>query len=141
MNTFAGAKKANNRRAICVDSDLETYVELHAYVTDSISDMEEAYDFAPLLHDIDDHINGLSQEWDSLQTSYLNIIEAEKSAEIHAAFLLIVERAFHVVSTPVLETPRALVAQHSPPNLSRHFSSNAPPASLKAPSDAALVST
>lgn len=35
----------------------------------------------------------------------------------------------------------ALVEQHSPPNLSRHLSSNAPPASMRAQSRAALVLT
>jgi hypothetical protein len=141
VNTFAGVKKANSSRAICVDSDLETYVELHAYVTDSISDRDEAYDLAPLLHDIDNHINGLSQEWESIQAFRSRVQIVEINAEVHAALLSRFEPASQLVSTHVLEVPRALVAQHSPPNLSRHLSSNAPPASLKALSEAALVST
>ena len=142
MNTFAGVKKANSARAIYVDEYLEKYVELHADMEQYASEgKEEALDMSLRIMEIEASIDELSAQWDSLQASYTNIEKAEISAEEHAAYLLIIERAFHVVSEPVLETPRALVAQHSPPNLSRHLSSNAPPASMRAKSRAALVLT
>ena len=141
MKTFAGVKKANGNRAICVDDYLERYVELHADMEQYASEgKEEALDMSLRMMEIEASIDELSQEWDNLHAVYDRIRLVEINAEAHAALLS------SVISPPVilpniLEVPRSLVAQHSPPNLSRHLSSNAPPASMRAQSRAALVLT
>lgn len=140
MNTFAGVKKANGNRAIYVDEYLEKYCELYADLEQYASEgEEEASDVSLRMMEAEASIDGLSQEWDNLRASYHRIILEEINAEAHAALLARAEPASELVSTYVLEVPRALVEQHSPPLLSRHLSSNAPPALLRAQSRAALV--
>lgn len=133
MKTFAGVKKANGNRAICVDDYLERYVELHADMEQYASEgKEEALDMSLRMMEIEASIDELSQEWDNLHAVYDRIRLVEVNAEAHAALLTRAEPASELVSTYVLEVPRALVAQHSPPLISRHLSSNAPPTYAKA---------
>jgi hypothetical protein len=142
VNTFAGVKKANGARAIYVDEYLEKYVELHADMEQYASEgKEEALDVSLKLEQLEASIDELLEQWDNLRASNSRMQSVEINAEAHAALLTRAEPASQLVSTYVLEVPRALVAQHSPPNLSRHLSSNAPPASMRAKSRAALVST
>ena len=125
MNTFAGVKKANGNRAICVDRDLENSCELHADMAE-VGDYEEGLDLSPRVMELELVIDELMQEWNNLRATNHRMRLVETNAEAHAALLS------SVISPPVilpniLEVPRSLVAKHSPPLLSRHLSSNAPP--------------
>ena len=90
---------------------------------------------------LNDESGDLLKKSDDVLEHLMRLSDDKESTEFLIALRAKYEPASQRVSTYVLKVPRALVAQHSPPNLSRHFSSNAPPASLKALSEAALVST
>ena len=140
MNTFAGVKKANARRAIYVDRALENSCELLADY-ELVSDYEEGLDVAAIKMHYEVVASELMQEWEQIQATFRNIQSIEINAETRAAMLSRLSRICPPMVPNILEVPRSLVAKHSPPNLSRHLSSNAPPASMRAQSRAALVST
>ena len=140
MNTFAGVKKANAKRAIYVDRALENSCELHADMAE-VCDYEEGLDLSLRVMELEIVIDELMQEWEQIQATFRNIQSIEINAETRAAMLSRLSRICPPMVPNILEVPRSLVAQHSPPNLSRHLSSNAPPASMRAQSRAALVLT
>jgi hypothetical protein len=133
MNTFAGVKKANARRAIYVDRALENSCELHADMAE-VCDYEEGLDLSLRVMELEIVIDELMQEWEQIQATFRNIQSIEINAETRAAMLSRLSLICPPMVPNILEVPRSLVAQHSPPNLSRHLSSNAPP-SLKLSTD------
>lgn len=82
-----------------------------------------------------EHISELSQEVneafehaDETITHILRKNKEREAQEIVTAFVTAMTRNVEPPLAYCLQPPRSLVEQHSPPNLSRHLASNAPPA-------------
>ena len=99
-----------------------------------VCDYEEGLDLSLRMMELEIVIEELSAEWAWLQFINGNIQSIEINAETRAAMLSRLSLICPPMVPNILEVPRSLVAQHSPPNLSRHLSSNAPP-SLKLSTD------
>ena len=99
-----------------------------------VCDYEEGLDLSLRVMELEIVIDELMQEWEQIQATFRNIQSIEINAETRAAMLSRLSLICPPMVPNILEVPRSLVAQHSPPNLSRHLSSNAPP-SLKLSTD------
>jgi hypothetical protein len=82
-----------------------------------------------------EHISELSQEvekaFEHADETIAHILRKDKEREAQEIVTAFVTAMTRNVEPPLAyssQPPRSLVEQHSPPNLSRHLSSNAPPA-------------